>query len=706
MGAAIFKAGGMAAVLAAGGLALLQAGVRVEGTLAAAPAPPAVPARDADPFGEPLGEPFGGSLDDSTFGEAPFGDPSFAAPPSDEPASGAAGLDDPGFDAWDADPTAAPRPAAPRPAAPVADEEPGDATDWGDERWDMLPPADPTFLPSADDAAFPADRDLTREEPAFGEPPAGPERFRAGDTAVPPTAAAALRVTKDVPAEVAPGQPLVYTITVFNAGNGPARGVSVEEPIPAGTQLEGTNPIADLAGRTLRWNLPELPPGGEETLHVRVVPRGPGTVGSVTVVRCEVEAAGRTRVLAAKLAVTARVAGTPRAGGTFDLIHRLENRGTADAAGVVLRTVLPAGATHASGERDLEYDVGPLPAGDSREITLTLAAADTGPLRIDCEVTGAGVEPVSAAADLAVQPRQLTLTRTGPRTRFVGRHGVYENVVTNVSGEPAPPVRVVEAVPVGMTFERAAAGGRYDAESRTVAWDVAPLRPGASATLSVDLIADDPGEVESRVRLERDGRIDCGTGLRHRRPRVRRDRPADAGAERPAGGGRAGRADRHAREYRHRGRRRPRRRPLPAALRAGGGGPRRPDAFPHPDRPAADARRSGAAGRVGLRRGGRRGRRRRRRDRGTLRHRRPPLAAARPHRAGPRLRRMTAPPVRGRPSPLPSPLLLLPSPCPASPASPPRGCASSSPRRWGTWSRRCRCCPCCGGGSRTRGSAG
>ncbi|QDT17348.1 DUF11 domain-containing protein [Alienimonas californiensis] len=529
MGAALLKAGGMTTALVGGAFALFQANAAVEGSLAAAAVlqPAADPFADGtDDFGEDLGgSPEAATLDPGWFEDAPASPPP-AQPPAPPTAADAAF----GNELWANPPAAvggAPlrgEPAAPAAATParrieVTPEPPAAepardprpapaAVDFDFDSWADPPAAAPASPPPAD--AFPAE-----SEPAAATPSPVPRSSQSQsnllefDDRRPADAAVQLRVQKEAPPEAKPGESFVYTIVVKNVGDAVARAVSVEEPVPAGVTLEGTDPQADLLGQTLRWTLGDLPPGGERALNVKVVPNVAGTVGSVTAVRCDLTAAARTAVLAPRLALSAGPAGPVRAGRPFDLRITVSNVGTADAPAAAVRTVLPAGVTHVSGERDLVYDVGLLKAGQTREVSLTVAADAPGPVDFQCELTGAGAAPASTVAAVQVDRRQLTLTRSGPRTRFLGRTGEYKNVVTNVSQAPAPPVQVVETVPSGLKFASATAGGRFDAAARTVSWDVPALPPGRSTTLGVTLEAEAAGQLDSVVSLQTGGRTEA-----------------------------------------------------------------------------------------------------------------------------------------------------------------------------------------------------
>jgi uncharacterized repeat protein (TIGR01451 family) len=281
-------------------------------------------------------------------------------------------------------------------------------------------------------------------------------------------------------------------------GDSPAREVVVQDRIPRGTQLKGTIPQAELIDRRLVWNLGTIAPGSHQKISVRVIPTDEGVVGSVATVTFAAEVASKTVITAPK--ITVGMTAPPRAsvGENVTIRFKIANKGNATAANVVLRDILPEGLKHAAG-KELEFAVGALPAGQSRDVDLTLTAAETGEMVNRAVVTTADGATAEAMTAITVEEPKLLLSRTGPKQRYVGRDANYTNTVTNRGDTPLSGLTVLETVPEGMEFVDASDGGQYDPSKRKIAWRIAELPAGASHDLRVKLIARDSGKMASNV---------------------------------------------------------------------------------------------------------------------------------------------------------------------------------------------------------------
>ncbi|MEX0700859.1 MAG: hypothetical protein WD069_02075 [Planctomycetales bacterium] len=399
-------------------------------------------------------------------------------------------------------PDAAPKPATPPapsgsagplrslPKLPIPDDSAAnrDETDAGAPS--LREPVEPARLtPSADTAPLAplAAGEMLGDATVAADAPSGPQRPQ-------------VTLEKIAPETALLGQPLVYSIVVRNAGDSPASDVVVEDRIPAGTKLTGTIPRAELLDKRLIWRLGTLDPGDEKKISVRVMPLAEGEIGSVATVNFVAEVASRTKITSARLKLAVEAPPAARVGEPVVFRFSLTNAGEADATNVVLRDMIPDGLSHSSGD-DLEYAVGTVAAGETKQVQLTLTAARPGRTVNRAIVTADGNLSVEGSAALDVAAPALAVARTGPARQFVGREAVFTNAVTNESDRPIRGATVTETVPEGYEFLEASHGGQYHAGTRTIAWTIDTLGPKQSAVLKVKLRPAGAGTLESVVEV-------------------------------------------------------------------------------------------------------------------------------------------------------------------------------------------------------------
>ncbi len=312
-------------------------------------------------------------------------------------------------------------------------------------------------------------------------------------------------IEKSAPPQAVLGQPMIYTIQVRNVGRTRAKNVVVEDRVPLGTTLTGTDPRAEYIesdGR-LMWRLGQMDSGGEKLIRVRVIPTDAGQVGSVATVSFEAEVASRTIINAPKLRFALVGPDEVRVGEQAHFRFTVSNEGSAEAAGVVVRSLIPAGFQHPGGD-DLEYEVGILPHGQSREVELDLLAVAPGQFENRSVLVANGGVNLESAQPVNVLNSRLSVTRTGPENRFVGREATYSSTVTNVSRESLSGILIEETVPRGLQFKEASAPGQFVPQQQKIVWRMPRLEPGQSISLSSRFLATQEGEMQSLVRAADD----------------------------------------------------------------------------------------------------------------------------------------------------------------------------------------------------------
>lgn len=312
-----------------------------------------------------------------------------------------------------------------------------------------------------------------------------------------------LTLEKSAPESAIIGRPIVYTIVVRNDGQIAANQVTVDDVIPEGVRVDGTNPAAESNGKSLYWRLGTLRAGEERQLSVRVTPLRQGTIGSVARVSFAAEVTASTSVVEApKPVLNFELTAPPRAslGGVVPFTFKVTNSGGSDATRVMVRNTLPRGLRHSSGG-ELEYEMGVVPAGQSRVVQLDLVAAMPGAVINRAVVSADGGIQTAAVATVEVQGLQLALDRLGPKRVYVGRNGTFTNTLTNSGDLSLRNLTLVETLPAGLEFVSASGGGRYDQRSRQVTWRIDSIDPKQVVQAQVVLQSTGRGPQISQVRV-------------------------------------------------------------------------------------------------------------------------------------------------------------------------------------------------------------
>ena len=291
-----------------------------------------------------------------------------------------------------------------------------------------------------------------------------------------------VKIEKVAPPNATLGQSMIYHIHVKNTGEVAAHQVTVEDTVPKGVNLDGTIPQAELVGDVLTWRMGTLEPHTEKKISIRVVPVSEGEVGSVATVKFSAEPGPLPAGAAPRLEF--QLIGPPQTtlGSQTTFTFRVANVGRADAHRVVIQNVLPPALRHSDGD-DLEYEIGLLPAGKSKEVSLALTASKLGRTINRAVVTADGGISVSAESPLEVVSPNVSIQRSGPPRILLSRQGTFTNTVTNASTQALQNLTLNEVVPAGFEFVSATNEGRFDSTKKIVSWTVDQLGPQQSRSV-------------------------------------------------------------------------------------------------------------------------------------------------------------------------------------------------------------------------------
>jgi uncharacterized repeat protein (TIGR01451 family) len=305
---------------------------------------------------------------------------------------------------------------------------------------------------------------------------------------------------KVAPTEVQVGKSAKFELHVRNTGAVAVHSVRVQDMVPAGTEFAAANPPAEPGpGGEMDWSLGTLKPGDEALIEVEVTPVTEGEIGSVAVVAFAAEAGARSRVTRPDLTVQVTSVKEVMIGNDVTLSIKIANPGSGPATGVVLEERVPPGLKHAAGP-ELEFEVGTLKPGETRELELTLTAAQAGRIVNQIAARGDGDLRAQAQCEVEVIAPALEIQVDGPARRYLERQATYTVSVSNPGTATAKEVELVTRLPRGLKFVKANNAGHYDPGTHTVAWSLEELPPAESGTVMLTAIPVEPGE--QRLRAE------------------------------------------------------------------------------------------------------------------------------------------------------------------------------------------------------------
>jgi uncharacterized repeat protein (TIGR01451 family) len=297
------------------------------------------------------------------------------------------------------------------------------------------------------------------------------------------------------------GQAADYAIAVRNACTIPVQQVMVRVRLPGGMTVVASEPKAISEGNVLMWELGTLQPKQERNLQMRLVPDAKGDVGCQAWVTFTGASTMKVRVREPKLVVKAAAPDRVLIGDPATFTLTVTNPGDGPADQVKVRTILSDGLEHARGKQ-IEYDLGNLAPGETRGIQLACATKLGGLQKCEALAEADGGLKSQDQASINVLVPRLDLEATGPKLRYLDRPAVYSIRVVNPGDAPATNVVVSDVIPAGFKFVGASDGGRHDFSTRTVAWYLGEIAPGAARDVKLELLAVNPGEHRHRVAAQ------------------------------------------------------------------------------------------------------------------------------------------------------------------------------------------------------------
>jgi uncharacterized repeat protein (TIGR01451 family) len=168
------------------------------------------------------------------------------------------------------------------------------------------------------------------------------------------------------------------------------------------------------------------------------------------------------------------------------------------ATGVVLAEHVPETMEHPAGA-ELEYEIGDLGPGESRDLDLTLSAVKAGAAANLLIARGDGQLQAEQKSPIFVVAPALAVALDGPKKRYLDRQATYTVSVSNPGTAAAEEIELVTYLPPGMEFVEANNSGVYDPQAHAVHWLLEELPPSKQGSVVVSALPVEAGDHTLRV---------------------------------------------------------------------------------------------------------------------------------------------------------------------------------------------------------------
>ena len=292
-------------------------------------------------------------------------------------------------------------------------------------------------------------------------------------------------LTKQMPATTTLDAEFTYTITAKNVSDLPVGNVVVTELVPANLKILGTSPNAEINGSIITWSIPKLDAGQSATLGVNAKATGEDCAQTCATVKYDLLACAAVQITQPSLKLTKKAPAEVLKCESIPVQLTVTNTGTGVAKDVVVTDTLPEGLVAPSGKDELVFSAGDLGAGQSKTFNVTLTAEDTGKFVNKAVAESSSGLKADASTTTTVTEPILTITKSGPERRYLGRSVSYDITVANTGDANATNLVVKDTLPSGVTDIVASGNGKVASNSSDVTWNFAALKPGETKKLSV-----------------------------------------------------------------------------------------------------------------------------------------------------------------------------------------------------------------------------
>ncbi len=313
-----------------------------------------------------------------------------------------------------------------------------------------------------------------------------------------------IHLTKSAPSQVNCGEQFIIPITVSNTSMVDAHNVMVNNPLPSGLEYVSSSPAGSFSGGNINWTLGTLPAGSQQTINLTVSASPTGQFGSYAEANADQNISDRdfaeTNVVCPQITLSCNAPSEVSACDMINYTITVRNNGTGMAENVQISDKIAQGLIPTNGQSAQSFNVGTLSPGESQTITIQAQPQSAGSFVSSAVATAnGGLVAEDSATTMVNQPR-LSITKSGPDQRYLGRTAEFDITVTNAGDTPAVNTTITDSVPTGMSFVSADNNGSFTGGQ--VRWNITRLAPGESRTVSHKLRATGSGIARSTAYVK------------------------------------------------------------------------------------------------------------------------------------------------------------------------------------------------------------
>lgn len=300
-----------------------------------------------------------------------------------------------------------------------------------------------------------------------------------------------VRVTPQTPGEVALGQAYELNATVTALKD--ACNVVLTTYVTDGASYVKSEPTAAVEGNKLVWMLGALRAGETQNVKLWLKAEREGTVATCF---CIAALPGYcTSVNVGKPAINITKTGPAMAqlGESVTYSITVSNTGSSTARDVVVVDEIPQGLEHESGQGTIQFQIGDLNAGDSKQLSVTLKTTQRGRFCNIARANSSNAGSVSAEACTEVKQQQVELVVTCDKDMFVNKSGKSCLTLSNPGDVDLQNVVVTSEWSGNLKFLRSDCEFQKTSETQAV-WNVGTLPANGQKQCCVEVISKEPGE--------------------------------------------------------------------------------------------------------------------------------------------------------------------------------------------------------------------